>query len=201
MNYKVKEIKNIKVFSHFACPSCYIGKGIISKLKTEIDVDVEWYPTEIAKNVPKEGMLLVDFFSQKSMDVTKRYQEVKELGAKFGLVINQPTYKCNTYLALALGEYSKEYDKYESYANLVYKAHYDEDKNIGDKNVLKDILESLELNYKEALKKVENNDYKDKFNYYNELIEKYNVKTTPIFIINDEIKIVGEIEMIDFLWK
>lgn len=195
-----KDIKNIKVFSHFACPSCYIGKGVINKLQEEINFDLTWYPTEIAKNVPREGMSLITFFNQKDMDADKRYREVKELGSKFGLIINQPTLKVNTLSALVLGEYAKKNGKYDEYSELVYKFHYEDDKNIGDEDVLKEILEKVGLDAKEGLNKIRDNTYEDRFKSYEEIIKANDITKTPTFIINNEIIVVGELDMIHLLW-
>lgn len=197
---KKNDIKSIKVFSHFACPSCYIGKGVINKLQKEINFDLTWYPTEIAKNVPREGMSLVTFFTQKDMDADKRYKEVKKLGAEFGLIINQPTLKVNTFFALVLGEYAKENGKYDEYSELVYKSHYEDDKNIGNEDVLKEILENIGLDVEEGLNKIRDNAYKEKFEGYEKIIKANDITKTPTFIINDEMKVIGELDMIDLLW-
>lgn len=196
----IKEIKSIKVFSHYACPSCYISKGIMKKLKEEIDFELEFCPLEVAKSVPKQGMLLDTFFQQQNKNADERYDYVKELGAKYGLVINKPTYKCNTYLALVLGEYARENNKYEEYSERVFKAHYEEDRNISEESELVKILNEIGLNTENISNVIENRGYQSKIEEYIKLAEKYNVVKAPTFIINDDLKVQGEENFIELVW-
>lgn len=193
-------IKNIKIFSHYACPSCYIAKGVMKKLKEEINFDLEIYPLEVAKNVPKNGLLLDIFFQQQNKDVDERYNYVKALGAEYGLVINKPTFKCNTYLALVLGEYARANNKYEEYSERVFKAHYEEDKNISEESELVNILKEIGLEAENISDIIKNGQYENKVEEYLELVKKYDVLKTPTFIINDDLKIQGEENFIDLVW-
>ena len=47
---------NIKIFSDFACPFCYIGFSIAERLKEEHpEIVIEWLPYELDPDLPIEG--------------------------------------------------------------------------------------------------------------------------------------------------
>lgn len=55
-------MNKILVFSDYACPFCYVGKGIIDELKKEFEIEDEWMPFELHPEIPQEGKKVSELF-------------------------------------------------------------------------------------------------------------------------------------------
>ena len=78
---------NIKVFSDFACPFCYIGFSIANKLIQETpDINIEWLPYELDPDLSLEGVYLTNHIPQEQIDMS--YRRIERLGSEYGLIYN-----------------------------------------------------------------------------------------------------------------
>jgi len=54
----------LTIFSDYICPWCYVGQGVVEKLKAEYQVDLEWRPFYLYFDTPLEGMEIPDYVKQ-----------------------------------------------------------------------------------------------------------------------------------------
>jgi predicted DsbA family dithiol-disulfide isomerase len=138
----------IIAYSDYICPFCYIGYHRIEQLKKKYDLDVEWRPFEIHPETPKEGALTDELpFPEGYLEAA--FANVKRLADEDGIPLKFSDKLPNSRLALSISEFARKKEKFEDFHDLVLKAYWLQGKDIGDKNLLLDIAESIGLDKKE----------------------------------------------------
>ena len=189
---KVKVI----AYSDNICPFCFIGAKRFEKLKQEVDFDIEWRGFEIHPEVPKEGIPLNMIFH--SLYLNKGIEYMENLGKDVGIKI-RCTMLRNSHLSLKANEFAKNNGKFKEFHLAIFKAYFEENKNIGKINVILDIAESVGLN-KQKLEEYLQSDEAEKILKENSNFAfKHGITGVPTFIIGDKI-IVGA-QPYDFLKK
>lgn len=181
--------KKVIVYSDYICPFCYIGKHRMDRLRDEFDVEIEWRGLEIHPETPPEGQTLME------MGLDHHYIEmvienVTALASEINIILKPPKIIANSKMALRLCEYARDNGKFDEYHTEVFKAYWEDGLNIGDMEVLLDIIDRIGLDYKKAkdfLKKPKVSERIDRF-----ILEAkaLGVDSVPTFIIGN-IKIEG----------
>jgi predicted DsbA family dithiol-disulfide isomerase len=140
----VKPLK-VEVASDVVCPWCYIGKRRLEKalalLNSEFEVQISWLPFQLNPDMPKEGMPRAEYRKAKfgSLERSQALDarviaEGKSEGIDFAFERIQRT--PNTLAAhrlIALAE------NQSAVVDALFKAYFEEAKDIGDPEVLADI--------------------------------------------------------------
>lgn len=182
-------INKILIFSDYAWPFCYIGKGIVDELKKEFEINDEWIPYELHPEIPAEGGKVSELFP--GMSVADMFNNINNYGNKYGIKFSGVDLVSNTHSALLASEYAKEKGKFHEFHDKLFYVYFYEGKNIGDIELLKSIAEGVGLNKDEMIKKIEDGSYENNLNESKKLAIQYEVSGTPTFIINDKYAIVG----------
>ena len=181
---------NVKVFSDYACPFCYLGLGLLEKLKEDgVEYNLEWIPFELDQNAPLEGMNLFTVYSKEY--VLKSLDLLQKLGADYGIEYNNKNSKFNTRRAHLGGFYAKTNNKYEEYGKALFKAYFTDKINIGNRDELDKIAESIGLNVIEMNDAIDSGRYEQMLKDAYKEAEKYKVQSVPSFIINEKTKVAG----------
>ncbi|MCF6466280.1 hypothetical protein C3E90_10390 [Clostridium sp. Cult2] len=184
------ELLDIKIFSDFACPFCFIATGIFDKMKEDgINFIVEWIPYEMHPDIPLEGRSVEGKHPKGYAE--KMYEMLSKLGAEHGIEYKIQEKDYNTHRALLAGEYAKSVGKYDEFSKMVFKAYFTDLKNIGDKNILDGIAEKTGLNVLEMNKLIDTGEYNKNLDLAKELTNKFEVEGTPTFVINNKHKMIG----------
>jgi predicted DsbA family dithiol-disulfide isomerase len=139
----VKALK-VEVASDVVCPWCYIGKKRLEKalvLAPEIKADVRWLPFQLNPGMPKEGMPRAEYrkakfgSAERSRALDARViAEGKSEGIDFAFdrIARTPnTSNAHKLVALAPNQ--------GAVVDALFKAYFEEAKDIGDATVLADI--------------------------------------------------------------
>ena len=179
----------VTVFSDYICPFCYIGKARIDKLQKEFDLDVEWKGFEIHPETPSEGQTLEELgMSKDYIEMSKR--NVENLAKDANLDLRKRQKISNSNLALRITEFAKERGKFNEFHNRIFRSYWQEGKNIGDFEILFDIIEEIGL-YKDDLKRYLKSDKsKEKLDIYLKEVRDRGVTGVPTFIVGDTL-VVG----------
>lgn len=180
---------NIKIYSDFTCPFCYLGKGIIRELKKNFIIEDQWISYQMNPELPDEGMSLSDYF--KGFEVKNLLSPLIERAKYFKLPFKDLDYIYNTSLALQAAEYAREKGKYEEFSFKVFKEYFGTQGNISSTEVLGRIGDSIGLDSKEMIKKLNEGAYMEKLEENNKLAASENVNSIPTFIINDDYRLSG----------
>lgn len=176
-------------YSDYICPFCYIGYHRMEQLKKEYDLDIEWKPFEIHPETPKEGALTEDLPFPKGY-LEMAFANVRHLADQDGLTLNFSEKLPNSRLAHYISEFARKKGKFEEFHKLVLEAYWLEGKDIGDKNLLLDLAESVGLNKNEI------EDYLDTDEPFKAIqqslreLRRYGINGVPSFLIEDKL-VVG----------
>lgn len=179
----------VVVYSDYICPFCFIGNNIVERLEEEFDVDVEWKGFEIHPETPKEGSTLEDIGMDKGyIEAVKA--GVKNLADDAGLVIKFPPKISNSRLALEIAEVAKEKGRFKEFHRAVFKAYWQESKDIGNREFLFDVAEKTGLSIEELKECLERGEARGKLREYLEEVRRYGITGVPTFMIGDKM-VVG----------
>lgn len=179
---------NVKVFSDFGCPFCYIATGIVDKLKEEgIPLDVEWIPYEIHPDVPIEGETLYKNFPKEQVD--KMFLMLNRIGKPYEIQYGDVDIIVNTKRALLAGEYAKTVGKYDEFSKEIFKAIFLDVKNVGEEEVLNQIAQNAGLAVNEMNKLIDLGKFDDNIKRAKQLGTIHNIEEVPTFVIKDKIKV------------
>ena len=191
----------IKVFTDYACPFCYIGYKLVEKVTKELGVEAEYFFSEIHPEVSVEGCPTSDIvhgnlerFNEHIAKLAEPYNIFPQLGDKIS----------NSKKAIVLRGYvlDKHITKIKDFDEAVYKAYLVDNLDIGDENVLYNILLSIgiEEDISIALKNTMAN---IKFEMDRSVAKEHYVDSIPTFVIDGR-RLVGAVspdELIKFIEK
>ena len=184
---------NIKIFSDFACPFCYIGFSIFERLKKEgIKFDAEWYAYEIRPEAPLEGKeSTLKFYEEEAQKMDKLFEMIAKFSEPYGIKFSKKYISFNTNRAHLAGEYAKTQSKYDEFSKEVFKAYFELFENIADKKTINKIAAKIGLNVDEMNEQIDSGKFDDILLQAMDIAEQYKVENVPTFIINETHKITG----------
>ena len=132
----------IQVWTDFVCPFCLLGESIINKAIDGLNVELEWMPFEL-RPYPTPTLRPEDEYLPRVWKVS-----VYPMAERLNVPIKLPTVSPQPYTRKAfLGlQYAKQQGKGNEYATAVMRAFFQKNQNIGEDDVLKNILKTLGLN-------------------------------------------------------
>jgi predicted DsbA family dithiol-disulfide isomerase len=131
-----------EVFSDYICPFCFIGKRRAEKLAEELQIKPVWNGFEIHPETPPEGVPLSRFMPGIISNLEYR---IRALAEEIGLEMTMPEKLSNSRLALLGGEFAREVGKLDEYHEAVFRAYFQQAKDIGDIDVLLEIATAVGL--------------------------------------------------------
>lgn len=177
---------NIVFVSDYVCPYCFVAKEALKQAleETKIEANITWQPLELTVE-PKER---VDTYHD---EVRKeKYQVLVEPCKKLGLDMKLPPNvvpRPYTRLAFEGWYFACEQGVGEAYNDLMYRAYFVEEQDIGDMEVLVSLAERVGLNGIEFKKALEEGIYskveKEVVAYSREVLK---VNGVPSIYINEE---------------
>ena len=151
MNQPTAKPLLIEVASDVICPWCYIGKRRLEKaldsLKGEVEARIEWLPFQLNPDMPAAGVARAEYRRAKFGSVEKGRaldarvaQEGAGEGIEFAFDRMQRT--PNTIAAHQLVDLAQKQGKGDAVVDALFRAYFEEAKDIGDAEVLAGIAKS-----------------------------------------------------------
>lgn len=179
---------NIKIFSDFSCPFCYIGFSIANKLRHEnSNICIEWLPYELDPDLSPDGSCLVDHIPQEQ--INSSYRRIERLGTEYGLIYNNKTKKFNTNRLHKAALYAIKEDKYYEFAKESFKTIFEYGKNVAETIVVNEIGLIAGLNIVEMNNCIDTGGFDEKMEEAKNLASVYDIDSVPTFIVNDKKKV------------
>lgn len=143
----------IQVYSDYVCPFCFLAKHPFEEAIQDKDVEVEWLPFELRPE-PSEPLDPIHDPSKLALWEKSIYPKINELGISMKL----PNVSPHPYTGLAFEgfHFAKAHGKAKEYNDKIFTAFFQEEKNIGQLDVLVDVAKQIGLDanqFKEALEK------------------------------------------------
>lgn len=181
-------MKNVKTFMDFTCPFSYIGFSILQKLKSEEKgLEYTWYPYELNEDTPLEGKDISDKFSGDGLD--EGFKRITDLGDEYGLEYKNNNMAYNTGRAHRAALFARDSGKLDEFAGRVFKAIFEEGRNVAEKEVLNDIGLKVGLNIVEMNRCIDDGGYDEEMEEAKKMASVYEVESVPTFIVDEERKV------------
>lgn len=121
---------HLKVASDFVCPYCYVLEAMITQLRPELDIEIEYLPFELTEPPAPQ----VDTYNDPERRA--RYaRELEPLCRRAGLKMRIPPKvvpRPYTHLAFQGLYFAREQGLEEAYCRRVFRAYFEEERDIGD---------------------------------------------------------------------
>ena len=126
-------MKKIRIYFDFGCPYCYLAWEYMKELRKTNHWEEEWYSWEIHPDAAVKGVTYADL---QIVFTEERRNILNTLGADVKVRPGDNNYVFNTHMALQFLESAKEQKKEFLWIDRVYKAYFEEGRNVADREVL-----------------------------------------------------------------
>ncbi len=178
----------ITVYSDYICPFCYVGHHRLQRLRDCYDLKINWCFLEIHPETSVEGEPIesLDYPSEQWQQMLANLERVAE---EEKIPLSKLSFITNSKDALLLSEAAKHCGR-DIFYNLhekLFSAYFVDGKNIGDKEVLKEIAESCDID-----KGTIDSAWTDE-RYQQRLLENFNsarmhnIQSVPSFVFGDRV--------------
>ncbi|QFY60286.1 DsbA family oxidoreductase [Rhizobium grahamii] len=192
----------IDVVSDVVCPWCYLGKArlelAIAEVQDEVGVDINWRPYRLNPDYPPEGVDQKKALEQKlggAERVAQGHKMLCELGREVGINFDFEAIKIgpNTLDAHRLIHWAmiEDRDKADKVVNGLFKANFEEGRNVGDHAVLLDIAEKAGLDRAVTASLLASDADKALVVEEVESAQKMGVNGVPFFIFDQQYAVSG----------
>ena len=192
----------IDVVSDMVCPWCYLGKArldlALAEIQDEISVDVNWRPYRLNPDYPPEGVDQKAELEKKlggKERVDQAHATLTQLGRDVGINYDFDAIKVgpNTLDAhrLSLWAHAEGRDMQDKVITALFKANFEEGRNIGDHAVLADIAEQAGMNRDVVTKLLGSDADKDTIVAEIDAAQQMGVSGVPFFILDQKYAVSG----------
>ncbi|MCS6926042.1 MAG: DsbA family oxidoreductase [Candidatus Binatia bacterium] len=182
----------ITVFSDYICPFCYIGLETLRTIQPEVPpFTLEWKGFQIHPEYPATGIPIAQRMAQYGQERYEAiWRKIQALAADIGLEIRQPPLLTNSLLALEATEYAKACGQEEEFSRAVYRAYFQEGKNIGEIEVVLDIATAVGLDGQTLREHLHAGTYSTQIRTFQHEAQALGVSGVPTFVVGPA-QIVG----------
>lgn len=191
----------IEVWSDVICPFCYIGKRnfetALEKFNGKDNIELIWRCYQLDPDVSNnEGISTSEYLATRKNipppQVKQLLENVTSMAEKAGLHFRMDkAIIANSFDAHRLSHLAARYDNQTLLEELMFKAHFVEGKNIGDKDVLLSIAEEAGIKKQEAEEVLNGKAYAREVLADISEAEDFNIKGVPFFIFNRKYAVSG----------
>ena len=192
----------VDIVSDVVCPWCYLGKArldlAIAEVQDEIGIDVNWRPYQLNPDYPPEGVdhqkaLAAKLGGKDNMD--RAHEQLRQLGSEVGIAFDFGAIKIgpNTLDAHRLITWAgtEGRDVQEKVVAALFKANFEEGRNVGDLAVLLNIAEEAGLDRAVVKRLLESDADKDAVLDEIDAAQKMGVAGVPFFIFDQQYALSG----------
>jgi len=154
----------------------------IEKLRTEHNVKIEWVHFPLHPETPVEGRSLADLFAGRGVDRKAMNAQMKARMDAEGLPYGERTMTYNSRLAQEVGKWADSQPGGETIHDAMFRAYFVETRNIGDPDVILDIVKQVGLPVDEAREVIEKRTFKDAVDEDWALSRQLGVTGVPTFV-------------------
>lgn len=192
----------IDLVSDVVCPWCYLGKArlelAIAEVQDEVGVEINWRPYRLNPDIPPEGVDQKAYLEEKlggAEAVARGHEMLTKLGAEIGIHYDFDAIRIgpNTLDAHRLLHWASMEGKVlqDQIATGLFKAHFEQGRNVGDHAVLADIAEQSGMDRKVVENLLSTDADRDTVLAEIEAAKKMGVNGVPFFIIDGQYAVSG----------
>ncbi|TNE41733.1 MAG: DsbA family oxidoreductase [Alphaproteobacteria bacterium] len=194
---------HINIISDTVCPWCYLGKAKFERAleafraeHPEEDVTVTWRPFQLDPSLPKQGVDRKAYYRAKFGDnpqVRATGERIRDMGSALGITFNFDDIKIspNTLDSHRLIRWAQSADCQDAVVTALFKAYFEEGRNIGDPEVLAEIAQANGMDGDLVTELLSQNADEDLVRKDDMLAREMGVSGVPVFIIDQRFPIQG----------
>ena len=172
----------LEVFSDYVCPWCYLGDNRVKKLKENYDIKVKLIHFPLHPDTPQEGRALMDLFSCGPEEIQIKNMRMHGLMEADGLPFKDRSHTYNSRLAQEVGSWADTQPDGEKIHDKFYETYFVDRRNIGDVNVILNVVKSVGLDETAAKAVIDDRSYKDAVDADWAKSHSYGVTGVPTFV-------------------
>lgn len=184
----------VTVFSDYICPFCYIGSHRLQRLRDNYDLKINWCFVEIHTEISAEGEPInsLDYPSTQWQQMLVNMQRIAQ---QENIPLSEISFITNSKDALLLSEAAKQcgpeifYDLHEK----LFQAYFVEGRNIGDRNILKEIASGCGLSSKLIEAAWDDVTYRQTLLNNYDTARKHHIQSVPSFLFGTR-KLTGVVD-------
>ncbi|SOD19934.1 DsbA family oxidoreductase [Pedobacter xixiisoli] len=191
----------IEIWSDVMCPFCYIGKRHLEQALTELpfkdSIEINWKSYQLNPDYKNEdGESLYDYLSRSkgiSLEQAKQMTtQVSEMANNVGLDIDfENNIPANSFNAHRLIHFAASKGKEDDAEETLFKAHFTENKDIDNLEVLLDIALELGLDRSEVKAALESNAFEEEVRFDIYESQQLGVRGVPFFVMDRKYALSG----------
>jgi len=189
----------IDIVSDIVCPWCVVGyRQLAEALKqTHTAHEIHWHPFELNPDMSEEGQNLREHImekygsSQQESDASRI--RITEAGAEVGFEFNftDDTRMHNTFKAHQLLHWAADYGLKHELKQALFAAHFTDNRNISDEEVLADIAEDVGLDREQALAVLADQRFAEVVRTAEQQMQQQGIQSVPAVIFNQRHLVSG----------
>jgi predicted DsbA family dithiol-disulfide isomerase len=183
---------NVTIFSDFVCPFCFVGSGIIDRLRQDFDIRDTWVPHELHPETPPEGRPLDDLVDR--FDLDNVIMTCNQRGEPYGIRFARAERLFNSRLALEAAEFARDAGRYHDFHGRMFRAGFSEGRNIGDMNVVLDVAARTGLDPTPLKAALADHRYAARVAAGSRQAKEAGVTALPTFIVGNQPRITGAVD-------
>ncbi|MBB4954018.1 putative DsbA family dithiol-disulfide isomerase [Agrobacterium vitis] len=192
----------LDLVSDVVCPWCYVGKVrlelAIAEVQDDVSIDINWRPYQLNPDYPPEGVdqqveLAKKLGGKENMD--RGHEQLKAMGKEIGISFDFDAIKIgpNTLNAHRLIHWAgiESREMQNAVVSALFKANFEQGRNIGDSAVLVEIAKEAGLDGKLIERLLATDSDRDMVLGEIDAAKKMGVNGVPFFIIDQKYAVSG----------
>ena len=143
---------------------------------------MQWVFFPLHPDIPPEGRSLEDLFAGRRLDLQAMHSRFADLMRAEGLPYGERTHTYNSRLAQELGKWADTQPGFDAIHDVVYRAYFVEDRNIGDVDELVKLAQSVGLPADAAREVLTDRSFGDAVDADWEKSRRYGITGVPTFV-------------------
>ncbi len=182
----------ITVFSDYVCPFCYLEEPDLKRVREEYGekVEVEWRAYELrpypVPTLDPDGEYLHTVWNA----------SVYPMAKSLGMTLRLPPVQPRSRKALEMAEFARERGNYDETHTALFRAFFEEGRDLGDVEVLLGVGEAVGLEREELRAALKDGRYAEKVVADEELAKRLGVESVPTMFVGSEGEPLEEAERI-----
>ena len=176
----------LEVFTDYVCPWCYLGDNRVKKLKQNYDITVRLVHFPLHPETPAEGRTLLDLFGGGPENIKAKNTRMKGLMETEGLPYSERSHTYNSRLAQEIGTWAETQPGGNAIHDKFFEAYFVDRRNIGDVDVIIDVVKSVGLDEQEARAVLAERRFEAAVDADWEKSRSYGVTGVPTFVSNGQ---------------
>ena len=191
----------LDIISDVVCPWCIIGynhlQAAIKELGIEDRIEIEWQPFELNPDMPADGENLRQHVARKYGSTAEESKNARiriaGIGAEHGFEFNyfDEMKMVNTFDAHILLDYAKGFGKQTELKLRLFTAFFSEQKDVSDRNILKQELISVGLDADKGMRWLDDPQRLSAIRNAEKQWQQMGVSSVPTVVFNRESGVSG----------